>query len=72
VTEVKDEGSGLNKFSVFGSIPIAKLNNEQFAVYAAFIMWATMVLTGLGWEYCKKHAINCHVLVFFAQHILFV
>lgn len=50
VAEVGGQELDSNKFSMSESIPIAKLNDGQFAVYAAFIMWATMVLTGLGWE----------------------
>lgn len=32
------------------SIPLADLSDAEFQVYAGFILWATMVLTGLGTE----------------------
>jgi len=40
-----------NKFGMTDSVPTAKLNDEQFQLYMSFIMYGTVMLTGLGAEY---------------------
>ena len=40
-----------NKLSMTDSAPTAELNEDQFHIYIGFVMYATVVLAGLGLEY---------------------
>jgi hypothetical protein len=45
------KGKTVYEFGMSGTVPTADLNDGQFQVYVGFVMYATMVLTGLGMEY---------------------
>lgn len=40
-----------NKFGMTGSAPTDQLNNDQFELFLGFVLYATVVFTGLGMEY---------------------
>ena len=46
-----EKDSSSNMLSITDTFPSAKLNDYQFQIYLGFIMYVTVVLTGLGLEY---------------------
>ena len=46
-----EKDSSSNMLSITDTFPSAKLNDYQFKIYLGFIMYVTVVLTGLGLEY---------------------